>query len=62
MDSPRQENTGTGVERILYSFDKKIYSIKKSQLKLLMDKNKQEVLNNIQIYMNAEVNLMFKIM
>ena len=51
--SPRQLNAGTEVERIQPSFYKKIYEVKNSQLQLLMNTNKKEVLNDTHGYMNA---------
>ena len=55
----RREIAGTGVEIIQPSFDKKIYEVKKIKLKLLMDKNEQDGLNDTHPYMNAAVNVMF---
>ena len=58
LDRPIWENSGTGVEGIMPSFQKKTYGLRKSQMKLLMDNNKQEGLNDTNMYMNASVNVM----
>ena len=48
-----------GVKRVLPSFDNKTYQVKKIQLEYLVDKNKQELLNDTQAYINASSNVFY---
>ena len=56
MGRPRWENLGTGVEQIHPSFDKKKYEVKKSQLKLIMDRNEKYGLHDKHTYTKTELN------
>ena len=53
------KKTDMVVEQIHTSSDKKAYEFKNSQLQFLMDKNEKQVLNDMHLYINAEVNVMF---
>ena len=59
LDGSGRENNDTVAERIQPNFYNKTYEVKKSQLELLIDKNKQEGLTDTHAYMDTALIGMF---